>query len=172
MQFKSLQYALFSTSFVEVLGGVFFLLTSAYILRDKAKVEAAVAGKSIHFQTAIDVLTSHEIGQQKQKLKLLRKVSGRPRRKRILTRTSNSLVCDRKRFDLKQYVANYFCLKKLFFSKRLVPLSAILFFSLSCVVIQLHFLSSTGFWKGKIINFFCILFRLVQNYLFCCMKRL
>lgn len=45
VQFKSLQYALFSTSFVEVLGGVFFLLTSAYILRDKSKVEAAIAGK-------------------------------------------------------------------------------------------------------------------------------
>lgn len=44
-QFKSLQYALFSTSFVEILGGVFFLLTSAYILRDKSKVEAAIAGK-------------------------------------------------------------------------------------------------------------------------------
>lgn len=45
-QFKSLQYALFSTSFVEVLGGVFFLLTSAYIIRDKSKVEAAIAGKN------------------------------------------------------------------------------------------------------------------------------
>lgn len=48
-QFKSLQYALFSTSFVELLGGVFFLMTSAYILRDKSKVEAAVAGKNRRF---------------------------------------------------------------------------------------------------------------------------
>lgn len=45
VQFKSLQYSLFSTSFVEVLGGVFFLVTAAYILKDKSTVDRAVAGK-------------------------------------------------------------------------------------------------------------------------------
>lgn len=44
VQFKALQYSLFSTSFVEVLGGVFFLLTAAYILKDRANVDRAVAG--------------------------------------------------------------------------------------------------------------------------------
>lgn len=45
IEFKSLQYSLFSTSFIEVLGGIFFLFTSAYIIRDKLKVEQAIAGK-------------------------------------------------------------------------------------------------------------------------------
>lgn len=44
-KFKALQYSLFTTSFVEVIGGLFFLITAAYILRDKAKAEKAVSGK-------------------------------------------------------------------------------------------------------------------------------
>lgn len=44
VQFRALQYSLFSTSFVEVLGGVFFLITAAYILKDRANVDRAVAG--------------------------------------------------------------------------------------------------------------------------------
>lgn len=44
VQFRALQYALFSTSFVEVIGGVFFLLTAMYILRDRRNVERVVAG--------------------------------------------------------------------------------------------------------------------------------
>ncbi|KAJ8923321.1 hypothetical protein NQ315_001879 [Exocentrus adspersus] len=40
--FKSLQYALFSTCFVEVIGGLFFLITAFYVLQDKHKVETAV----------------------------------------------------------------------------------------------------------------------------------
>ena len=44
IQFKALQYSLFTTSFVEVLGGVFFLVTAAYILKDRANVDRAVAG--------------------------------------------------------------------------------------------------------------------------------
>lgn len=38
--FKSLQYALFSTCFIEILGAVCFLVTSFYIVDDKAKAEA------------------------------------------------------------------------------------------------------------------------------------
>lgn len=43
--FKSLQYALFTTSFVEVLGGFFFLCTALYVLRDKMLVDQAISGK-------------------------------------------------------------------------------------------------------------------------------
>lgn len=43
VDFRALQYALFSTSFVEVLGGVFFLVTAVYILKDRSKVDRVVA---------------------------------------------------------------------------------------------------------------------------------
>lgn len=48
VQFKALQYSLFSTSFVEVLGGIFFLVTAIYILRDRSNVDRAVAESAIH----------------------------------------------------------------------------------------------------------------------------
>uniref|UniRef100_A0A182K9W4 Major facilitator superfamily (MFS) profile domain-containing protein n=1 Tax=Anopheles christyi TaxID=43041 RepID=A0A182K9W4_9DIPT len=44
VQFRALQYALFSTCFVEILGGVFFLVTAFYIDRDRSRVEAVVLG--------------------------------------------------------------------------------------------------------------------------------
>jgi MFS transporter, Spinster family, sphingosine-1-phosphate transporter len=44
-EFQSLQYALFSTCFVEVIGGVFFLITSFYVLRDKRNADLAIRGK-------------------------------------------------------------------------------------------------------------------------------
>ncbi|XP_055384672.1 protein spinster [Condylostylus longicornis] len=37
IQFQALQYALFSTSFIEVIGGIFFLITAVYIVRDKLR---------------------------------------------------------------------------------------------------------------------------------------
>ncbi|XP_063917652.1 protein spinster-like isoform X2 [Zophobas morio] len=40
--FKSLQYALFTTCFVEILGALFFLVNALYILHDKQKVEKAI----------------------------------------------------------------------------------------------------------------------------------
>ncbi|VVC89312.1 unnamed protein product [Leptidea sinapis] len=43
VQFRSLQYALFVTCFVEVAGAVFFLITALYIVRDKQKVDRAIA---------------------------------------------------------------------------------------------------------------------------------
>lgn len=46
VQFRALQYALFSTCFVEILGGVFFLVTAFYIDRDRARVEAVVLGRA------------------------------------------------------------------------------------------------------------------------------
>ncbi|KAJ8949336.1 hypothetical protein NQ314_008256 [Rhamnusium bicolor] len=48
--FKALQYALFSTCFVEVIGGFFFLITAFYILQDKHTVDAAVHGKHLNQQ--------------------------------------------------------------------------------------------------------------------------
>ncbi|XP_032590412.1 protein spinster isoform X3 [Drosophila grimshawi] len=35
LSFKSLQFSLFSTTFVEVIGGIFFLITACYIIKDK-----------------------------------------------------------------------------------------------------------------------------------------
>lgn len=43
VQFRSLQYALFMTCFVEVIGGIFFLLTAIYIVKDKLNVDRAIA---------------------------------------------------------------------------------------------------------------------------------
>lgn len=42
IEFKSLQYALFTTSFIEVLGGVFFFITAFYIIRDRDNAARAV----------------------------------------------------------------------------------------------------------------------------------
>jgi len=47
VKFTALQYSLFTTSFVEVLGGVFFLFTAAYILKDRTNVDRAVAGEKV-----------------------------------------------------------------------------------------------------------------------------
>lgn len=44
-EFLSLQYALFLTTFVEVIGGLFFFLTALYIQRDKAIVDLSIAGE-------------------------------------------------------------------------------------------------------------------------------
>lgn len=44
-EFLSLQYALYVTSFVEVLGGVFFLLTSLYIVDDRERAHREIHGE-------------------------------------------------------------------------------------------------------------------------------
>ncbi|XP_026684153.1 protein spinster-like isoform X2 [Diaphorina citri] len=51
-EFLALQYALFITSFIEVLGGIFFLLGSLYIVQDRARVNREIAGE----------LSNHERG--------------------------------------------------------------------------------------------------------------
>ncbi|KAJ2949057.1 hypothetical protein O0L34_g5997 [Tuta absoluta] len=43
VQFISLQYALFVTIFVEVVGAAFFFLTAMYVVRDKNRVARAIA---------------------------------------------------------------------------------------------------------------------------------
>lgn len=45
IEFHSMQYALFITCFIEVLGGIFFLLTAIYIRRDKDDAEQEAACK-------------------------------------------------------------------------------------------------------------------------------
>ncbi|KAK9739316.1 Major Facilitator Superfamily [Popillia japonica] len=42
IEFRALQYALFTTCFVEILGGLFFLINALYIVKDRLKVERAV----------------------------------------------------------------------------------------------------------------------------------
>ncbi|XP_035784897.1 protein spinster-like isoform X1 [Anopheles albimanus] len=44
IKFRALQYALFTTCFIEVLGSAFFMLTAIYIVRDKQRVERAIVG--------------------------------------------------------------------------------------------------------------------------------
>lgn len=39
-----MQYSMFINNGVEVVGGLFFLLTALYIIRDKLKVERYIAG--------------------------------------------------------------------------------------------------------------------------------
>jgi glycerol uptake facilitator-like aquaporin len=46
VEFHSLQYSLFITCFVEVIGGFFFLFTALYITWDRRQAEKAIAGKS------------------------------------------------------------------------------------------------------------------------------
>lgn len=43
--FKALQYALFITCFIEVIGGLFFLINALFIVEDREKVERAIHGK-------------------------------------------------------------------------------------------------------------------------------
>ncbi|KAH8348146.1 hypothetical protein KR084_004839 [Drosophila pseudotakahashii] len=43
-QFEGLQYALFSTSFVEVLGGIFFMITACFIIKDKYNATRGLQG--------------------------------------------------------------------------------------------------------------------------------
>lgn len=45
VKFYALQYALFTTCFIEILGGLFFLINAFYIVKDKQKVEKALKGE-------------------------------------------------------------------------------------------------------------------------------
>ncbi|XP_012225407.1 protein spinster isoform X2 [Linepithema humile] len=47
VEFRSLQYAIFLTMFVEIIGALFFFLTALHIQKDKALVDLAIAGDSI-----------------------------------------------------------------------------------------------------------------------------
>lgn len=44
VNFHSLQYALFITSFVEVLGAVFFFFAASHIVKDKEQAETETPG--------------------------------------------------------------------------------------------------------------------------------
>ena len=45
VDYYSMQYSLFINNAVEVIGGLFFLLTAIYIIRDKLKVDRYIAGE-------------------------------------------------------------------------------------------------------------------------------
>ncbi|XP_011346971.1 protein spinster isoform X2 [Ooceraea biroi] len=47
VEFRSLQYAMFLTMFVEVIGALFFFLTALHIQKDKALVDLAIADKCL-----------------------------------------------------------------------------------------------------------------------------
>ncbi|XP_052893687.1 protein spinster isoform X2 [Anopheles moucheti] len=60
IKFRALQYALFSTCFVEILGGVFFLITAIYIDRDRARVEAVVLEVTLRIEDCSKVVAVEE----------------------------------------------------------------------------------------------------------------
>lgn len=45
-EFYSLQYSLFLTIFIEVIGSLFFFLTALHIEKDKSVVDLTIAGES------------------------------------------------------------------------------------------------------------------------------
>ncbi|KAF5289767.1 hypothetical protein FQA39_LY03684 [Lamprigera yunnana] len=47
VQFKALQYALFTTCFVEVVGGIFFLINALYIVKDRMKADRATKQEAV-----------------------------------------------------------------------------------------------------------------------------
>ncbi|XP_032590411.1 protein spinster isoform X1 [Drosophila grimshawi] len=47
LSFKSLQFSLFSTTFVEVIGGIFFLITACYIIKDKNNATRAALANDL-----------------------------------------------------------------------------------------------------------------------------
>merc|ERR1719242_1853361 len=79
--YRSLQYSFFSNSGVEVVGGVLFLLTAIFIVRDKLACELAVS--EIKFETEqasrpmlkpganLEMLASDEEEEEAPKLQLL-----------------------------------------------------------------------------------------------------
>ena len=44
VDYYSMQYSLFINNAIEIVGGLFFLLTAIYIIRDKLKVDRYIAG--------------------------------------------------------------------------------------------------------------------------------
>lgn len=53
--FRSLQYALFLTIFVEIIGSAFFFITAMYIEKDKELADLTIAGR--HCASALFKLT-------------------------------------------------------------------------------------------------------------------
>ena len=47
LQFRSLQYALFTSCFFQALGAFFFLMTSYYVLDDKKTADRMIAGQEL-----------------------------------------------------------------------------------------------------------------------------
>lgn len=64
VKFQSLQYALFITVFVEVLGGLFFLLNALYIVRDRDRAQRLATGCSGDVSAIAEVPTSNMFADQ------------------------------------------------------------------------------------------------------------
>lgn len=45
VDYFGMQYSLFTNSIVEVIGGIFFIITAIYIIKDKTKCDRFIAGK-------------------------------------------------------------------------------------------------------------------------------
>ncbi len=45
IDYYSMQYSLYINAVVEIVGGIFFIITAAYIIRDKLKCDRYIAGK-------------------------------------------------------------------------------------------------------------------------------
>lgn len=48
IEFRSIQYALFLTIFIEIIGSLFFFITALHIEKDKSVVDLTIAGESSH----------------------------------------------------------------------------------------------------------------------------
>lgn len=55
VDFYSMQYSLFINNVVEVIGGLFFLLTAIYIVRDKMRCDKFTAGKDVRIPAICNV---------------------------------------------------------------------------------------------------------------------
>ncbi|XP_059092093.1 protein spinster-like isoform X2 [Tigriopus californicus] len=51
VDYYGMQYSLFTNSIVEVIGGIFFIITAIYIIRDKRKCDRFIAGESPSIST-------------------------------------------------------------------------------------------------------------------------
>ena len=51
IEFRCLQYALFLSCFFQAFGALFFLLTSFYVLEDKARADRAISGPDEEYST-------------------------------------------------------------------------------------------------------------------------
>ncbi len=58
VDYYSMQYSLFINNVVEVVGGIFFIVTAFYILKDKRKCNRYIAGESSLF--ALESTSTYE----------------------------------------------------------------------------------------------------------------
>lgn len=67
IEFRSLQYAMFLTMFVEIIGSLFFFLTALYIQKDKAMVDLVIAGVSTDSMYIVNDEVESEVQDETRK---------------------------------------------------------------------------------------------------------